>query len=126
MTVQTYINRGLDADYRAEVRHQKLALLEKYQTTRKQILESMEIFESNLIKKAVYYFVLSVTPYKVSLQRSLVKIDAMTGSVSDRVTIYAAYLREQVATIEALSVVENIDELIPLLNKFIYLKKEIS
>ncbi len=126
MTIQTYINRGYDVDYRTNVRYQKLTLLKKYQTTKKQIIENMQTFESNLIKKSIYYFVLSVTPYKVSLQRSLVKLDAMTGSVSSRVVTYAAFLKEQVATIEALSVVETIDELVPLLNKFIYLKKEIS
>jgi hypothetical protein len=35
-------------------------------------------------------------------------------------------LHEQVATIEALSQSKTIDEIVPLLTKYIYLKKEIS
>jgi hypothetical protein len=126
MTVQTYVNRWRDREYRVLVKKEKIASLEKYQSVRKNIIENMKTFETNLVIKSIHYFVLAITPYKVNIQRSLVKIDAMTWSLPSTLLSYTALLRAQITTIEELSKVETIEELIPLLTKYIYLKKEIS
>lgn len=126
MNIQIYINSWRDRDYRITIKQEKLLMIEKYQLARKNIIESVGTFQNNLVQKAVYYFVLSITPYKINLQKSLVKIDAMSGSVTSSLTSYAALLREQVATITALGKSQTVSELVPLLTKYIYLKKEIS
>jgi len=126
MTIQLYINSWRDRDYWITIKQEKLLMIEKYQLARKNIIESVGTFQNNLVQKSVYYFILSITPYKVNLQRSLVKIEAMSGSVTTTLTSYATLLREQVATITALGKAQTVSELIPLLTKYIYLKKEIS
>lgn len=126
MLIQWYINRGTDRDYWIGIKQLKLATLEKYQIARKNIIANITTFENNIVKKSIYYFVISITPYKINLQRSLVKIGAMSGSLPSTLQSYAVLLKEQVATIESLGKVETLPELIPLLTKYIYLKKEIS
>lgn len=125
MTIQTYINRWRDRDYWLRVKREKITSLERYQFVRKNIIENMKTFEDNLVIKSIRYFVLAITPYKLNLQRSLVKIDAMSWSLTSPLIVYRTLLNEQVVTIEALGTVKTIDELIPLLTKYIYLKKEI-
>lgn len=125
MTIQTYINRWRDRDYWLRVKREKITSLERYQFVRKNIIENMKTFEDNLVIKSIRYFVLAITPYKLNLQRSLIKIDAMSWSLTSPLIVYRTLLNEQVVTIEALSTVKTIDELIPLLTKYIYLKKEI-
>ena len=126
MTVQTYINRWRDRDYWLRVKREKITSLERYQFVRKNIIENMKTFEDNLVLKSIRYFVIAITPYKINLQRSLVKIDAMSWTLTSPLIVYRTLLHEQVATIEALSQSKTIDEIVPLLTKYIYLKKEIS
>ncbi len=126
MNIQTYINSWRDRDYRIGIKAEKLSLLEKYQTARKNILKSVETFQNNLVQKSVYYFILSITPYKLNLQRSLNKIEMMTGTISSSLSSYASLLKDQIATISSLSASQTVAELIPLLKKYIYLKNEIS
>jgi len=125
MTVQTYINRWRDRDYWLRVKREKITSLERYQFVRKNIIENMKTFEDNLVLKSIRYFVIAITPYKINLQRSLVKIDAMSWTLTSPLIVYRTLLHEQVATIEALSQSKTIDEIVPLLTKYIYLKKEI-
>lgn len=126
MTVQTYINRWRDRDYWLRVKREKITSIERYQFVRKNIIENMKTFEDNLVLKSIRYFVIAITPYKLNLQRSLVKIDAMSWTLTSPLIVYRTLLHEQVATIEALSQSKTIDEIVPLLTKYIYLKKEIS
>lgn len=126
MNIQTYINNWRDRDYRIGIKAEKLSLLDKYQSVRKNILKSVETFQNNLVQKSVYYFILSITPYKLNLQRSLNKIDMMTGTISPSLSSYTSLLKDQIATISALSTSQTVTELIPLLKKYIYLKNEIS
>jgi hypothetical protein len=91
-------------------------------------MESMKTFESNLIKKYVQYFVIRITPYKISLQKSLVKIDNLVtrgyGTIDLR--SYALLLKAQVTVIDSLSNAATVKELTDLLKKYVYFKKEIS
>jgi len=125
MTIQTYINRWRDVEYRITLKKEKLLTLERLQSARKNIIENMKTFENNLVIKSVQYFVLSITPYKINLQRSLVKIDSMSWFISSDIVYYAELLRRQISTIESLAKVESIDELIPLFTMYLYLKQEI-
>jgi hypothetical protein len=80
MKIQTYINRGRDLDYRKQLKIDKKNLLDILQLSRKNIITNIEIFQSNLIQKSVQYFIIKITPYKIRLQRSLIKITALTLS----------------------------------------------
>lgn len=125
MTVQTYINRWRDKEYWLGIKKDKIIILEKYQFVRKNIIENMQTFEDNLVLQSIRYFVLAITPYKINLQRSLIKIEAISWSLIPALVSYKTLLNEQVGTIDALSEATTIDQLIPLFNKYIYLKKEI-
>lgn len=76
--IQNYISNGRDIDYRKTIQPQKIALLDKLQASRSMIRTNMKLFESTLIQKSIYYFIIKITPYKISLQKSLVKIDALS------------------------------------------------
>lgn len=76
--IQSYIDNGRDIEYRKTIKPQKTALLDKLQTSRITIRTNMKTFESTLIQKSIQYFIIKITPYKISLQKSLVKIDALS------------------------------------------------
>lgn len=126
MKIQTYINRGRDLAYRKEIKLQKKSLLDTLQLSRMTILTNMKTFESTLFQKSVKYFVLKITPYKLSLQKSLVKIDLLSGVATPGLIVYQKLLQTQVATIDAFSKVTTQQQLSDLLAKYVYLKKEIT
>jgi len=128
MKIQTYINRGRDLEYRKTIKTEKQALLDKLQLSRITIVTNMKTFESNLIQKSVQYFIIRITPYKVSLQKSLVKIQAITlsGYSTPSLTSYALLLKAQVSVLDSLSKVTTQAELTDLLAKYVYLKKVIE
>lgn len=128
MKIQTYINNSRDVEYRKTIKIEKKALLDKLQSLRLTILANMKTFQSNLLIKSVQYFIIKVTPYKISLQKSLVKIDilAASGFVTPSLNSYAVLLKAQVTVIEKLSKVITQTELNDLLAKYVYLKKEIQ
>lgn len=125
MTIQTYINKWRDKEYWLGIKKDKNITIEKYQLVRTNIIENMQTFEENLVVRSVQYFILSITPYKFTLQRSLVKVDATSWTLHSSLLSYKNLLNQQLVTIESLSKVKTVHELIPLLNKYIYLKKEI-
>lgn len=127
MKIQTYINIGRDVDYRKTIKIEKQALLEKLQLSRTTIITNMKTFETNLIQKSIQYFIIKITPYKISLQKSLIKINALTLSwfSTPALNSYAILLKSQVATIDAFNTITTQTELTNLLKKYIYLKKEI-
>lgn len=128
MKIQTYINRGRDLEYRKTIKTEKQALLDKLQLSKITIVTNMKTFESNLIQKSVQYFIIRITPYKVSLQKSLVKIQAITlsGYSTPSLTSYALLLKAQVSVLDSLSKVTTQAELTDLLAKYVYLKKVIE
>lgn len=126
MKVQTYINRGRDIEYRKTIKAKKIELLDKLQLSRTTILANMQTFESHLLNKSIQYFIIKITPYKISLQRSLVKIDALSWFRTPAIDAYAQLLSAQVATIESLSKVTDTQELVRVLARYVYLKKEIA
>lgn len=126
MKIQTYINDGRDREYRKGIKAQKMALLDKLQVSRTTISTNMQKFTATLIQKSIQYFIIKVTPYKIGLQKSLVKIDALSGVATPFLNSYALLLRAQVATINWLSRVTTMTELTDLLAKYVYLKKEIE
>lgn len=126
MKVQTYINRRRDIEYRKTIKAKKIELLNKLQLSRTNILANMKTFESHLLIKSIQYFIIKITPYKISLQRSLVKIDALNWFRTPAIDSYALLLTAQIATIEALGKVTDKQELVRVLAKYVYLKKEIA
>ena len=128
MKIQIYINNGRDLEYRKKIHTEKKALLDTLQLVRLTIVANIKTFQSNLLQKSVQYFIIKVTPYKIRLQKSLVKIDilAASGFVTPSLNSYALLLKAQVAVIEKLSKVTTQAELSDLLAKYVYLKKEIE
>jgi len=128
MKIQTYINKGRDVDYRKTIKTEKKALLDKLQLSRTTIITNIKTFESTLIQKSVQYFIIRITPYKIWLQKSLVKIQALTlsGFTTPALNSYALLLKAQVATLDSLSKVTTQAELTDLLAKYVYLKKQIE
>ena len=127
MKIQSYLNRGRDVEYWNTIKTEKQALLKKLQLSRTTIIANIQTFETTLLQKSVQYFIIRITPYKISLQKSLVKIQTLTLSwfATPALDSYALLLKTQVATIDALSKVTTQTELIDLLKKYVYLKKEI-
>ena len=128
MKIQEYINKGRDVDYRKTIKTEKKALLDKLQLSRTSIITNIKTFESTLIQKSVQYFIIRITPYKIWLQKSLVKIQALTlsGFATPALNSYALLLKAQVATLDSLSKVTTQAELTDLLAKYVYLKKQIE
>lgn len=126
MKIQTYINNGRDLEYRKTIRTEKQALIKKLQASKATILTNMKTFETSLLQKSVQYFIIKITPYKISLQKSLVKIQALSGVATPALNSYALLLKAQVATIDGLSKVTTTLELNDLLARYVYLKKTIE
>ncbi len=124
--IQTYLNRGRDVEYWQTIKLQKQDLIKKLQLSKKSIEVHIKTFESTLIKKSVQYFIIKITPYKISLQKSLVKINLLSGVATPELNAYAKLLTAQVATIEALNTAETTQELANILAQYVYLKKEIA
>lgn len=125
-TIQWYINRRQDVEYRTQVKKEKLASIDTLQWLRLNIIDSMKSFESALLKKLVDYFLLKNTPYLLQLTKSLSKLSLLTGDQPPEVTRLYTLMSWQVQTLEKISKVQTIEELIPLLNGYIYFKQQIS
>ncbi len=125
-TIQWYINKGQDVDYWSQVKKDKLASIDTLQSLRLDIIASMKSFELALLKKSVDYFVLKTTPYKLQLTKSLSKLLALTGTQSPDVVRLTTLMSWQVQTLEKIATVKTFEELIPLLNGYIYFKQQIS
>ena len=128
MKIQTYLNKGRDLEYRKTIKIEKKALLDKLQLSRITVVANMKTFQDTLLQKSVQYFIIKITPYKISLQKSLVKIDILTSSgfATPSLNSYASLLKAQVTIIDKLSNATTQAELTDLLNKYVYLKKEIA
>ena len=126
MKIQTYINKGRDVEFRKTIKAEKQKLLDTLQLSRLAIVANMKTFQANLLQKSVQYFIIKITPYKVRLQKSLIKIEALSGVATPSLNSYALLLKAQVAVIEKISKVTMQAELTELLNKYVYLKKEIE
>lgn len=124
--IQTYINGGRDKEYRTILKLQKQDLIKKLQASKSTIVTNMQTFESTLFQKSVRYFIINITPYKIRLQKSLVKIDALSGVATPELNVYADLLKAQVSTINSLSKVTTSHDLNTLLARYIYLKKAIE
>jgi hypothetical protein len=86
----------------------------------------MKSFESNLLKTAVDYFLQKISPYKVQLVSSLAKLSALTGTQATESAHLYTLMSGQIQTIEKMAQVQTFEELIPLLNGYIYFKQQIS
>ncbi|MCX6823780.1 MAG: hypothetical protein NT085_01525 [candidate division SR1 bacterium] len=128
MKIQTYLNKGRDVEYRKTIKTTKKALLDKLQLSRITVVANMKTFQDTLLQKSVQYFIIKITPYKISLQKSLVKIDILTASgfATPSLNSYASLLKAQVLVIDKISKATTQLELTDLLNKYVYLKKEIE
>lgn len=125
-TIQWYINKRQDVDYWTQIKKEKLASIDTLQWLRLDIIASMKSFELALLRKSVDYFTLKTTPYKLQLTKSLSKLLALTWAQSSDVTRLTTLMSWQVQTLDKIAVVQTFEELIPLLNGYIYFQKEIS
>gem|GEM_PF-1135814 len=128
MKVQQYVTNGRDIEYRKTIRTGKQNLLNTLQLSRTTIITNMKTFQASLLQKSIQYFIIKVTPYKISIQKSLNKIQLLTlsGFTTPALNSYTLLLKAQAATIEKLSKVTTQAELTDLLAKYVYLKKEIA
>ncbi len=124
--IQTYINKGRDLEYRKMLQTQKQALLDSLLFSRITILTNIKTFEANLLQKSIQYFIIKVTPYKIRLQKSLVKIQALSGFATPELNAYELLLKTQVSIIEKISTIKTKEELSFLLAQYVYLKKIIE
>ena len=124
--IQWYINKRQDVYYRLEIKKEKLASIDTLQGLRLDIIASMKSFESALLKKSIDYFITKVTPYRLQLTKSLAKLSLFTWEKSSEVTRLITLMSGQVQTIDKIAQVQTFEELIPLLNGYIYFKNEIS
>jgi hypothetical protein len=105
---------------------QKQALLDSLLFSRITILTNIKTFEANLLQKSIQYFIIKVTPYKIRLQKSLVKIQALSGFATPELNAYELLLKTQVSIIEKISTIKTKEELSFLLAQYVYLKKIIE
>lgn len=126
MKIQSYVDNWRDVEYWKTIHSQKKTLLDMLLTVRGTIRTNMKTFESTLIQKSVQYFIIKITPYKISLQKSLVKIDLLSWVATPFLNSYALLLKAQVATIDKLAKTSTLPELSDLLAKYVYLQKEIE
>jgi hypothetical protein len=125
-TIQWYINHWQDADYRKQVKKDKLAMIDKLQGVRLNVIASMKTFESNLLKKSVGYFVISVTPYRIKLVQWIAKLSASTGTISPEIQRYITVMSWEIQTIDKIGQAKTFEELIPLLSGYIYFKQQLE
>ncbi len=126
MTIQSYINKRQDVDYRTEVKQAKIVVFNQLQLIRTNLKASIKTFEDNVFQKMIQLFVAKITPYKQNLQKSLVKFNALTGTVNPVLQNYRGLLSWQVEVIDKISKVTTQTELIPLLNGYIYFKTQLA
>ncbi len=126
MKIQSYINRGRDIEYRKAIKMEKRKLLDTLQLSRLTILTNMQTFESTLLQKSVKYFIIKITPYTLTLQKSLAKIQSLSGVATPEILSYARLLETQITTLDLLSKATTTTQLNDLLAKYLYLKKEIE
>ncbi len=128
MKIQTYIYRGNDLDFWKSIRTQKQDLIKKLQASKATILTNIDTFQSNLLQKSIQYFIIKITPYELGLQKSLVKIQALTlsGYSTPSLDAYASLLKQQVVVIDSFGKITTTQELTDLLAQYVYLKKEIE
>lgn len=127
MKVQIYINNGRDVSYRETIKTEKQSLIDTLLLSKKAIVTNMNTFQTSLLQKSVQYFIIKNTPYKISLQKSLAKIDILTASgfSTPSLASYEKLLKAQVATLESFNKISTTQELNELIKKYVYLKKEI-
>ncbi len=65
-------------EYWIAIKIEQLSMLDRLHTVRQNIIDSMQSFEHNLVEKSIHYFIISITSYKVGLQKSLMSIYSMT------------------------------------------------
>jgi len=125
-TIQWYINKKQDVQYWSEIKAEKLASIDTLQGLRLDIIANMKSFELWLLRKSVDYFTLKVAPYRQQLTNSLAKLSLYTWNSSPEITRLITLMSWQVQTIDKIAEVQTFEELLPLLNGYIYFKKEIS
>lgn len=121
-TIDQYLSRWRDVAYWTTIRNDKLIMIDKLHVTRKNIIQNISVFENNLVVQSVYYFIISITPYRLSLYHTLRSLTWESLATET----YRSLLKKQIETIESLSRVQNISQLIPLLDSYIYFKKQLS
>jgi hypothetical protein len=124
-TIQWYINKKQDVTYRMQVKKEKLASIDTLQWLRLDIMASMKTFESSLLKKSVDYFTLKTIPYKLQLTKSLAQLAQLGPDQTSEVIRLASLMSGQVQTLDKIAKVQTFEELIPLLDGYIYFKQQI-
>ena len=124
-TIQWYINKKQDVTYRLEIKKEKLASINTLQGLRLDIMANMKSFEFALLKKTVDYFIVKVTPYRSQLVKSLANLSVYTWERPSDVNRFISLMSWQVQTIDRIAQVQTFEELLPLLNGYVYLKQQI-
>lgn len=99
--------------------------IDTLQALRLNIIESMKTFELTLLKKSVDYFTLKTTPYKLQLTKSLAQLAALGSGQPAEVLRLTSLMSGQVQTLDKIAQVKTFEELVPLLNGYIYFKQQI-
>ena len=124
-TIQWYINSRQDVVYWTQVKEDKLASIDTLQWLRLNIIASMKTFELALLRKSVDYFTLKTDSYKLQLTNSLAQLASLSPDQAPEVVRLASLMSWQVQTLDKIAQVQTFEELIPLLNGYIYFKQQI-
>ena len=124
-TIQWYINSRQDVVYWTQVKEDKLASIDTLQWLRLNIIASMKTFELALLRKSVDYFTLKTASYKLQLTNSLAQLASLSPDQAPEVVRLASLMSWQVQTLDKIAQVQTFEELIPLLNGYIYFKQQI-
>lgn len=126
VTVQEYINKEQDPEYRQQIKKDKLAKIDKLQVIRLNIIASMKTFEANLLKTSVSYFMVKIAPYRIQLVKGLNNLTNLPESSDPSLKSYLSLAQNQVQIIDKIAQVKSFEELIPLLNAYVYFKQQMN
>lgn len=120
--IQSYIQKWIDAEYWSSVRESVVRKMKNLQDVRMQIQTNMSVFQNNLFIKIQDYMIYGLSGYQTQLQQTIQKlqiIQPQTTEIQQRITNSQTMVDILTSIFDARS----FDELLPLLQQYIYYKK---
>ena len=127
LIIQWYIDKKQNLGYRKQIKQEKIKKINDLQDFRLKLKNSMKMFEDNLLKKYQEFFLDSINLYKWKLKRTLFNLNNLSWTVwNTYLQKYTAPVQQQLDTIQKISETTGFRELLVLVNKYVYLKKQME
>jgi len=127
LTIQWYIDKKQNLGYRKPVKQEKIKKINDLQVFRLKLKDSMKVFEDNLLKKYKEFFLADIDSYKWKLKRALFNLNNLSWNISNiYLHKYTIPVQQQLDTIQQISQTTGFQELLVLVNKYVYLKKQME